>query len=364
MNNLDQDTFMQTLYDGTSEEDKKFMYDLINENTSLYQEVSGGNFTSEMLMRKSDPMTAQLIQELTSSKPSDEIILEHADAVSLCTYWTKDKLATDMIPSDIFFANTIPLKDALIKVLPKNYQKGNSSQALIGKYRVRVRNYYDALKLRSDIYQDGINHGYEFDCGLPTIAAIVNWYTDSEVYPDLPRAGSIEYIFGIIIRPGNQWIAMTPPYIKGIPESDYDTNPLVMQAIPGVFDMLGNAISTWYGIQVSLLHPAVKEVFSKPVKVTYQSTCGNKPSKKKKVKYIKRHKITTGAIESSISEFNQKRGFNRKTLVWYVIGHWRKSRKDNGKRTFIQGYWKGPLRDTKQNTGDTRERVIAKESIK
>jgi hypothetical protein len=33
-------------------------------------------------------------------------------------------------------------------------------------------------------------------------------------------------------------------------------------------------------------------------------------------------------------------------MIWYVTGHWREYKK-TGKRIFIQGYWKGALRDMK-----------------
>jgi hypothetical protein len=42
----------------------------------------------------------------------------------------------------------------------------------------------------------------------------------------------------------------------------------------------------------------------------------------------------------------EKRGFIRRSMIWYVTGHWREYKK-TGKRIFIQGYWKGALRDMK-----------------
>jgi hypothetical protein len=43
----------------------------------------------------------------------------------------------------------------------------------------------------------------------------------------------------------------------------------------------------------------------------------------------------------------EKRGFVRKSMIWYVTGHWREYK--SGKRIFIQGYWKGALRHSKDD---------------
>ena len=59
--------------------------------------------------------------------------------------------------------------------------------------------------------------------------------------------------------------------------------------------------------------------------------------------------------ESTFSYDDHKK-INRKCLCWYVIGHWREYK--NGNKIFIQGYWKGALRNAKKNYDDGRERII------
>lgn len=114
-----------------------------------------------------------------------------------------------------------------------------------------------------------------------------------------------------------------------------------------------NIMKLWYGIQILLLHPRVEVIERKAVlqklkgkdKITATSTG-------RKVKYIKRYYITPEDIDLMI---NGDRHYKRKCLSWYVIGHYREYK--NGKRIFIQGYWKGELRALKRNF-DERERVV------
>lgn len=116
---------------------------------------------------------------------------------------------------------------------------------------------------------------------------------------------------------------------------------------------LNEVLILWYQIQVLLLHPRIEVLERKAVlqklkgkdKITATSTG-------RKVKYIKRYYITPEDIDLMI---NGDRHYKRKCLSWYVIGHYREYK--NGKRIFIQGYWKGELRALKRNF-DERERVV------
>ena len=106
----------------------------------------------------------------------------------------------------------------------------------------------------------------------------------------------------------------------------------------------------WYYIQVSLLHPTLKEVFRR------SGIMGDKEREESK-DYKKRPLFYQKVKTINIREFDEavKRSINRKALIWYVIGHWRTYK--DGRRIFIQPYWKGALRETKA-TDTPRERVI------
>ena len=112
----------------------------------------------------------------------------------------------------------------------------------------------------------------------------------------------------------------------------------------------------WYGIQVCLLNPVIKELFNKECVDVPKSTKNTNTRNKKKppIKYIKKLVIDDDLINK---DENVKNILNRKTKIWYVTGHWRNQATKYGhKQIFIQGYWKGILRDIK--TAEPREREL------
>jgi hypothetical protein len=112
-------------------------------------------------------------------------------------------------------------------------------------------------------------------------------------------------------------------------------------------------LKMWYGIQVSLLNPVIKEGFHRETQLVEKPTTvpNKKNMKKPPIRYKKVVYLTDDFINS---DERIKRIFTRKTQCWYVTGHWREYK--SGKKIFIQGYWKGISRDTK--TADPREREL------
>ena len=109
-------------------------------------------------------------------------------------------------------------------------------------------------------------------------------------------------------------------------------------------------INAWYRIQVALLHPTIKEVFRHSGIMSDADREESKDYKKRPLYYQKVKTINQREFDEAV-----KRNIVRKTLIWYVIGHWRNYK--DGRRIFIQPYWKGALRETKM-TEVPRERVI------
>lgn len=106
----------------------------------------------------------------------------------------------------------------------------------------------------------------------------------------------------------------------------------------------------WYAIQVLLLHPnfVKSDILKRDRKVKIsENKLLLKKHTKRKAYYIKRETIN--------ADIFKRKEFSRKTMCWYVIGHYRKH--GDGK-TWVNGYWKGPLRNAKQNLDNGRERVI------
>lgn len=124
-----------------------------------------------------------------------------------------------------------------------------------------------------------------------------------------------------------------------------------------------NALVEWYGIQTAYLNPLVKYsiVTSKEdLDSDIPKHKSNNNKKKKPIRYVKNIRIKTDEIENIIYKKDAETGeYHRKTLIWYVAGHWVTR---NGKTFFRHGHWKGPLRNTKMfEEAEIREREIVTE---
>ena len=260
---------------------------------------------------------AKLLQNLNKSKPSDSINLDFDSVMALTELWSRSAKDVEGIPSDLFFANTIPLQDCCI-----NIQNKSGSYDL---YRFVVH---------SD-FEDRIRDAGEWDY--------------AEVANLIHQRGNAELIFPILTVHGVNRLMVGEIGYRSLPKSARDnlSKHVTMQAI---LSMATFVIQAWYGIQIALLHPVVKSVFNKPRTETLKAS-KSKHNKKRRTAYIKRHVINAEDIRIALTSAN----IERYTLVWYVIGHWRTYR--SGRKVFVQPYWKGPLRIIKQNIDD-RERVI------
>ena len=109
-------------------------------------------------------------------------------------------------------------------------------------------------------------------------------------------------------------------------------------------------LQVWYAVQLLLLHPQIikSDILKRDGKTKISETTALlKKKSKRKACYVKRETVNTDI-------FNHKE-FTRKTMCWYVIGHYRKH---GDGRVWVYGYWKGPLRDTKKNHDEGRERIL------
>lgn len=111
--------------------------------------------------------------------------------------------------------------------------------------------------------------------------------------------------------------------------------------------------SIWYGVQLLLLNPRTETLFHSGHKEKQYTRSGSGKARKRIVKYVKKHYITPECIDEALGCSGT---YSRKTMAWYVIGHWRRYK--NGNIKFIQGYWKGPLRETKRSFDGGRIRQL------
>ena len=237
------------------------------------------------------------------------------------------------IPSDLFFAKTIPLKDCLIEIDERNdFPNGKICRA-----RVICFPYFEeivdlACKERSEKYND--------------VGIIVMYLEDNPML--FCVFGICEGVDVLIFR----------TEIGVFPGVTIKNNNVTQ----GLFDGVVSFLETWYGIQIALLHPDVKAVFRNPqrVKELKNANSKKKNEKRRKVKYVRKHILELSELEKS-AHTNEASKYKRRCLVWYVIGHWRKYK--SGKKVFIKPFWKGVLRNVKSASDvEPRDRELTFDS--
>lgn len=280
------------------------------------------NYDNEKINFLSQSENSALLRQIDKSCPTDIINITNNEIEYLEKLWN-DKQST-IIPTDLFFAGTIPLMD--LEIIVNNFV-----------YRVVIFDNY-----KSELVS------------LKTVACvgaiIYSPYADNKEEFIIPiNIGIGDYpIFGTY--------ALGDMGFRNITTSHriwYSSKMIAKQMAQGMMSFL----KTWYGIQIALLHPIVKDIFLNPVKIrrNHINDKLNDLSKhsNKKIKYIKRHIVNSEELKNKIYDKSKKH--NRHALVWYVTGHWRTY--NDGRKTFIQGYFKGALRETKK-LSDCREREI------
>lgn len=283
-----------------------------------------------------DDFNQQCLDKLRSSHPTDYINLTTQEDHFLINLWEKDK--TDVtIPSDLFFARTIPLMDCVIAV------DESDIGGMTSKYRVMIFDEYaeilDSLKNAKETSADcvGIVSTIVNKTLIPQ-NGVVKAFDAPLFIPIIVQYGVDSLLFGGIGSQDMRFLEYAKP-----------TNEFVSQWFVSMME-------TWYGIQIALLHPAVKDVFKYPQITKESEVLPQKKQYKRKVKYIRKHYLTVDKLEA-VSKSHEARKYDRKCLAWYVIGHWRTYK--DGKKTFIMPYWKGVLRNVKQSAdSDIRERDI------
>ena len=259
--------------------------------------------------------------QIRKSRPSDSIFLMGADDTSLCRLWQDGVKDKSFIPSDLFFAGNIPLMDCEITVDERDVnppEKGGR----VCPFRVVIFEDYKERIERED---------------SQAVGALLIHENQGDVVILLNAMKGLD---GLLIT----GFGIHGNYLKE--SMQHVTTAHMLQ---GTYAFL----STWYGIQIALLHPQLREVFHRPKTMPAANGKADSKRRKRQVRYIRRHIIKAGQIEEAMSE---PRDYTRHTLAWYVIGHWRHYQ--DGKKVFIKGYWKGVLRHLKQNLDEGRDRII------
>lgn len=259
---------------------------------------------------------------LATSNPSDYIVFDLETKKILDDYFKKvingKDLPDDSIPNDIFIANTIALPDVV--------------------FRITIYN-DDCSQITSEFYIRCVYNGSDFiiivsNTGSAKSCAAVRVIQNTDVYS----------------------VDDSVIYVNDVHDTKYN-NPTYSAAIRLI--TIGTAdyiLVAWYALQIMMLNPVLKErllVKTKKEKIRCNNdaivgaSVSNK--KKRKAKYIRFNTINNVVLKSDVVR-------KQHTMCWYVIGHYRCY--SSGKKTWINGYWKGPLRELQKNLDEGRERVL------
>ena len=293
------------------------------------------------LSGKIDFGSMKRIEKRLTTKPTHDVKITNEFGNKLMDICDKSNthVSEAGIPSDILFAKTVPMTDFNIEILVSEQDK---------KVHPTVR------VVLLDDYQSSIDL-IDLDDDLTFTCLGVVMFTYKK-----PLNISLYVVFGVM--PHNEEIVlMNQICLYGCSSAiDYQNKMRRYNSLMFSEDQMNRLVRTilkmWYGIQVSLLNPVIKEGFHRETQLVEKPTItpNKKNTKKPPIRYKKVVYLTDEFINS---DEQIKRIFTRKTQCWYVTGHWRnQATKDGHKKIFIQGYWKGISRDTK--TTDPREREI------
>ncbi len=264
-------------------------------------------------------------KNICRSKPSDSIFLMGKDDDRLYAVWKDSVKDKGYLPADLFFAESIPLMDCEITVDERDKTPEAEGGKLVPYRIVIFPDYKERIEASPEEPVD--------------VGAVVC------------SEGIRRMFFPIKVLKGFDYVMTGNIGVHNMPQIRNVGMATISALIAGAYAYM----STWYGIQIALLHPTVREVFSHPREVKVYDPDPNKKKSKRKTRYIKRHVIRKNEIDDALCG-GSARQINRRTLVWYVIGHWRHY--TSGNKVFVKGYWKGALRELKRNIDDGRDRVV------
>ena len=264
------------------------------------------------------------------------------------------------VPNDIFVANTIPLKQLDLELQ-------DTDNGFSDCFKMCINNTATVLHGTEGAPMD---EAFTIEAIIP-IDQIQGYITNypGDVTDLVFVIGAIRYVekcsvvkneATALVMMKNDYMYVGDPYFSDISVTDLRTGERVSiseylantdgritngSLIEFMFRLqtsISRSITAFYSVNAALLNPVIVDVYNnKTSRIPDRSITAKKPSKRGKIRYIKRHFMTVDDVDKAF----EKRGFVRKAMIWYVTGHWREYK--NGKKVFIQGYWKGALRNMK-----------------
>jgi hypothetical protein len=291
----------------------------------MLNEVVVKHFTSDEMIANADDDLDEIL-DIMRQNEFDHYGNENDD----------ENVKRGFIPADIIFTNTIPVPNLrLIRETSIDTGKGKRDGIII--YTVFM---YDEI---SKFINTETTEEKTIVIGFMKREIILNNGERVEVsgYPIITDINTDNMSLRI-----DRFHFMLPQQsVEYFEQAQVSEKEKITNNIVDVYVEMSTILAHYYAIQQLLLNPLIKK-YSKTFRVDDQlkKGGGKNGGKKKPVKYIKRIKIDTDDTIDLIYKKNEKGERVRKTLIWYVCGHWVK--KKNGTRFFRHGYWKGPLRDS------------------
>jgi hypothetical protein len=330
-------------------------------------------FTRVMEIKDDPSHMYASIRDAIKKKTTDEIRMSWEDTLAFVklSLNVHDEDEVSDIPSDIVFANTIPLKDfSFVMTGDKNTMYTEV------EFTFNTFDEYGVIKVNtSDPNSAGV--GLARPEHLNAVVVDDNSAFDMTMVNYAAMTMKIKFRNEPANKDSTMVLMMTcdPTYLR-LPNGVYSwrsatTNildkisngPMINvddEMVDELTALLYMGISIWYSVNTALLNPVIKDVFvthSKSTPVSNGKASGK--NKRAKIRYVKQHIISMDDVNNAF----EKRGFIRRSMIWYVTGHWREYK--NGKRIFIQGYWKGALRNMKdeafQNLEPREREIVTKE---
>lgn len=313
-------------------------YKSIKESLQTFaaNQCEGNRMTHRVMCRfASGEMEAAMLQPLINTQPTDRICLDEDTLDELyCLWHGEDKQAMDsFVPADIFFAQQVCLYDTEI------FLKKRVGDEIV-EYESRIKVFDNGLNLMDNDASDNTI----FWLGLLDIR--------------IPRFQDVGFVYAFGVMKGLDVVLLDDTGVRyGF--RDNDERFALFERTAKEYDMIRlctKHLQTWYTIQMALLNPVTHDAMmeSYRVKDRRKRTVGTKLSQV--TRHIKLHQIKLESIKAAY----QSHSFARRTMSWYVMGHWRRYK--TGKLSFVSPYWKGPLRDLKM-AEDIRTRIIDSDSI-
>ena len=320
-------------------------YDLVEHQRILIDQHEGSPIEQDTRISKWN-IPDDIKDIIKKQNPTDLFVLDESMLRKLGTYWISDKDLIDdsfTIPADILWADTVPIKDMIIERNRDAEVRDTGAFVIVDTKSIR---FICCSKPNEQNWKTHI-------CliGVVTMADGSEFVIPFSVTDDESETGDY---FGntISIMPMIGLFKSSRSWYK-----EYFRENNLLPLLSEILEFATIYIPVWYGIQVGLLNPVIKEVFDSNCNKKFAIVDHKKDRKgkvKTKIKYIKRVRITDDVFENLIT-----RSYIRKRLCWYVTGHWRnQATKDGHKRIFIQGYWKGVARETKKGNIRDREMVL------